>query len=292
MNNLKKKLLKMYSTLTIYQNAYRLKSGLLAGITGLSAVGYGNLNTNLVKSPNSSLKISEPLYQEADYIECLSQVLTNPDNTQDYTELTNEVIAALNVSADYKKDVLAVLKALLSKDVTYEINKRQENRIYLSNSDHSSHIVIAKNPSKGTLTISTPDSFNKDYARALHITFSENENVRIDITKESKLDSQYVHQLHYKAKSVNLVMTLRQPTTYINGELQYEEMGMNYNVTGNEYDVFKTIIECYDNGLSFSETSDNLEPYILNYEKLPFSEEENLISKEDVERKLTRINLR
>ena len=87
-------------------------------------------------------------------------------------------------------------------------------------------------------------------------------------------------------------MTLRQPTTYINGELQYEEMGMNYNVTGNEYDVFKTIIECYDNGLSFSETSDNLEPYILNYEKLPFSEEENLISKEDVERKLTRINLR
>ena len=65
MNNLKKKLLKMYSTLTIYQNAYRLKSGLLAGITGLSAVGYGNLNTNLVKSPNSSLKISEPLYQEA-----------------------------------------------------------------------------------------------------------------------------------------------------------------------------------------------------------------------------------
>lgn len=290
MNNLKKKLLKMYSTLTLYQNAYRLKSGLLAGITGLSAVSYGNLNPNL-ELPNSSIEESEPLYQESDYIECLSQVFTNQDCLQDYTELINEIISSLNVSDDYKKDFQTVLKAILSKDDTYEIDERQGDLIYLNNSDHMSQIVIYKDSFKETLGISIIDSSNKNYSRTLLITFSKNENVSI-IMNESSLDFHYIYKMYYRANGVNLATTLHQPTTYINGELQYENISMNYNVTGNEYDVFKKIIECYAKGLSFSETSDNLESFILSCEKFPIFEEENLISKEESERKLTRTNTR
>ena len=300
MNNLKKKWLNLYTTLTMYQNAYRLKSGFLAGVTGLCSFGHVPLVN--VTNDNSSLKtldtketITDTLYDEDTYYNLFAQILNIENNSSDYNSFFDEIDTTLNISKNYSEDVKNLINIILNNGNYTKIKEKVDNvLVVLENESRGQTLnLFARNTSEYSLEINIIDMSEPTYERHLSIFVGKNQELTISLMfydqKGNIINYPCIYQILYGENNKNLVMVVVEPLYIEDGKVVYDNNGMNYNVTGNEYEIFKIIIESYFNGLSFEDTRNILKEYILNYEELPIPSESILIEDEELREKQLKI---
>ncbi len=297
MKRLKKKWLDLYAALTVYKNAYRLKSGILAGITGLCACNVPLENSSL-EAMDTKEKISQTVEDKEDYYAILEQILSSGNTTPTNSDLFNEIDKVLNFTTTYGDNVQDLLKAILNESQYTKVKEKEGNlRIELLSEDNNHFLQIisygncdfASERNEDSLRIVLIDSSDLTYERELAIAIDKNQSIRLSLNffdqKGNILNYRCVYQIVYSEKSKNLIMIASEPTIAEDGTITYVQNGKNYNVTGGEYMTFKSIAESFLNSLSFEETRNVLKEYILNYEELPISNESVLIADEELKEK-------
>ncbi len=295
MNKLKKKWLDLYTTLTVYKKVYRLKSGILAGITGLCACNVPLENSSL-EAIDAKEKISQTVEDKEDYYAVLEQILSSGNTTPTNSDLFNAIDRALNFTTKYGDNVQNLLKTVLNESQCTKVKEKRDNLwIELQNEDNNQFLQIisydnfTSSINKDRLIIVMNDSSDLTYESELIISVDENQSIYISLRffdqKGNILNYPCIYQICYTEKSKNLVMISSEPVIAEDGKVTYGENGMNYNVTGSEYMTFKSIVESFLNSLSFEETRNILKDYILNYEELLISNESVLITDEELKEK-------